>query len=151
MSDAIDEDLRRRTKALLEPGDIRLNGVIVRTDLTSEAEPRLHQATFDVGDVIAEAAGVDPADTYVYSGNDDPDFGVNQHQGLTLDDEAFVWECQQLMRDGTYDVVFYYEADEDVFFHMEDVGGPDLEEGQEVEFEIEQAEKGPRATNLERL
>ncbi|MFB6093371.1 MAG: cold-shock protein [Halanaeroarchaeum sp.] len=43
------------------------------------------------------------------------------------------------------------EADDDVFFHMEDVGGPDLEEGQEVEFEIEEADKGPRATNLKRL
>jgi len=43
------------------------------------------------------------------------------------------------------------DADEDVFFHMEDIGGPDLEEGQEVEFDIEQADKGPRATNLQRL
>ncbi|MFB6109480.1 MAG: cold-shock protein [Halodesulfurarchaeum sp.] len=43
------------------------------------------------------------------------------------------------------------ESEEDVFFHMEDVGGPDLEEGQEVEFEIEQADKGPRAKNLTRL
>ncbi len=43
------------------------------------------------------------------------------------------------------------ETDDDVFFHMEDVGGPDLEEGQEVEFDIEQADKGPRAVNLERL
>ena len=43
------------------------------------------------------------------------------------------------------------DADEDVFFHMEDVGGPDLEEGQEVEFEIEQADKGPRAKDLKRL
>ena len=43
------------------------------------------------------------------------------------------------------------DADEDVFFHMEDVGGPDLEEGQEVEFEIQEADKGPRAVNLERL
>ncbi|MFB6113025.1 MAG: cold-shock protein [Halodesulfurarchaeum sp.] len=43
------------------------------------------------------------------------------------------------------------DADEDVFFHMEDVGGPDLEEGQEVEFEIEQADKGPRAKNLTRV
>jgi len=43
------------------------------------------------------------------------------------------------------------DADDDVFFHMEDVGGPDLEEGQEVEFDIEEAEKGPRATNLERV
>jgi CspA family cold shock protein len=42
------------------------------------------------------------------------------------------------------------DADEDVFFHMEDVGGPDLEEGQEVEFDIEEAEKGPRATNVTR-
>ncbi|MDY7081755.1 MAG: cold shock domain-containing protein [Halobacteria archaeon] len=43
------------------------------------------------------------------------------------------------------------DDDEDVFFHMADIGGPDLEEGQEVEFEIEQAEKGPRAVNIERL
>ena len=43
------------------------------------------------------------------------------------------------------------DADDDVFFHMEDVGGPDLEEGQDVEFDIEEADKGPRATNLERL
>jgi CspA family cold shock protein len=43
------------------------------------------------------------------------------------------------------------DAEEDVFFHMEDVGGPDLEEGQEVEFDIEEAEKGPRATNVTRV
>ena len=113
MADAIDDDLYQRTKALLEPGDIQLNGVIVRTELTGEEEPTLHQATLDIGDIIAEAAGLDPTDTYVYSGNDDDRFGVNQHQGLTLDDEEFVWECQQLVRDGTYDVVFYYEADAD--------------------------------------
>ena len=52
---------------------------------------------------------------------------------------------------GGYGFIDTDEADEDVFFHMEDVGGPDLEEGQEVEFEIEQADKGPRATNLTRL
>jgi len=113
MGDAVDADLVRRTEALLDPGDIRLNGVIVRTDLTSAEEPQLHQATLDVGDVISEAAGVEPGETYVHSGNDDDRFGVNQHQGRTLDDEEFVWECQQLLRDGTYDVVFYYEADAD--------------------------------------
>ncbi len=52
---------------------------------------------------------------------------------------------------GGYGFIESDDADEDVFFHMEDIGGPDLEEGQEVEFEIEQADKGPRATNLERL
>ena len=113
MNETIDDDLYRRTKALLEPGEIRLNGVLVATDLSGDEEPTLHQATLDVGDIIAEAAGIDPTDTYVYSGNDDDRFGVNQHQGLTLDDEAFVWECQQLIREGTYDVVFYYEADAD--------------------------------------
>jgi hypothetical protein len=113
MSEAIDDDLYRRAKALLEPGEIRLNGVIVGTELTSEEEPTLHQATLDVGDVISEAAGFEPTETYVYSGNDDDRFGVNQHQGLTLDGDEFVWECQQLMRNGTYDVVFYYEADAD--------------------------------------
>jgi CspA family cold shock protein len=34
---------------------------------------------------------------------------------------------------------------------MEDVGGSDLEEGQEVEFEIEEADQGPRVVNLQRL
>ena len=42
------------------------------------------------------------------------------------------------------------DDDEDVFFHMEDVGGPDLEEGTEVEFDIESSPKGPRATNVVR-
>jgi CspA family cold shock protein len=52
---------------------------------------------------------------------------------------------------GGYGFIETDESDEDVFFHMEDVGGQDLEEGQEVKFDIEQADKGPRATNLERL
>jgi len=43
------------------------------------------------------------------------------------------------------------DDDEDVFFHMDDVGGEDLEEGQEVEFDIASSPKGPRAENLERI
>jgi hypothetical protein len=113
MDGALDEDLYRRTKQLLEPGDIELNGAIVHTDLGSDDEVEMHQATVDIGEVIADNAGHDPTDTFVYSGTDDTDFASNQHQGLTLDDESFVWECQQLLREGTFDVVFYYEASAD--------------------------------------
>ena len=52
---------------------------------------------------------------------------------------------------GGYGFIDTEDSEEDVFFHMEDVGGPDLEESQEVEFDIEQADKGPRAKNLTRL
>ncbi len=41
--------------------------------------------------------------------------------------------------------------DEDVFFHVEDIDGPEPREGQEIEFEIEQADRGPRATKLQPL
>ncbi|MFC7154062.1 DUF5778 family protein [Halomarina halobia] len=109
--DALDDDLYRRTKALLEPGDIELNGLVLHTDLTSEDESRLHETTLEVGEVIAGHA--DKGDWYVYSGNDDSRFGLNQHQGLTIAEDEFVWECQQLLREGTFDVVFYYEANAD--------------------------------------
>lgn len=52
---------------------------------------------------------------------------------------------------GGYGFIETDAAEDDVFFHMEDVGGPDLEEGQEVEFEIDEADEGPRATDLTRL
>ena len=52
---------------------------------------------------------------------------------------------------GGYGFISTDDADDDVFFHMEDVGGPDLEEGVEIEFDIEQAPKGPRATNVVRV
>ncbi|WP_135362706.1 DUF5778 family protein [Halosimplex halophilum] len=112
-ADAVDTDLYQRAQALLEPGEIELVGVIVHTDLSGDQEPTLHEATLEIGNYIAEYSGIEPTDTYVYSGNDDPEFGVNQHQGLTLDGDEFVWECQQLLREGTFDVVFYYEADVD--------------------------------------
>ncbi|MFP9191492.1 DUF5778 family protein [Natronosalvus vescus] len=113
MADVIDPDLYARTKALLEPGEIQLNGAIVHTEYGSDQDVQMMQATIDVGDVIAEHAGHDPKDCFVYSGNDDSDFSSNQHQGLTLDGEEFVWECQQLLRQGTFDIVIYYEASAD--------------------------------------
>ena len=51
---------------------------------------------------------------------------------------------------GGYGFITTDDADDDVFFHMEDVGGADLTEGTELEFDIEQAPKGPRATNVVR-
>ena len=121
MDGAIDEELYRRTKQLLEPGDIELNGAIVHTDLDGSDDIEMHQLTVDVGEIIAEHAGYEPTDTFVYSGTDDTDFASNQHQGLTLDDEEFVWECQQLLRNGSFDVVFYYEASADQSAILADV------------------------------
>ena len=119
MSDAIDDDLYRRTKQLLEPGEIRLNGAIVRTDLGSDQDIEMTQATIDVGEVIASHATDE--ETYVYSGTNDTEFASNQHQGLTLEGDEFVWECQQLLRQGTFDLVFYYEASADHEAILDDV------------------------------
>jgi hypothetical protein len=108
----IDEALYDQAQALLEPGEIELNGIIVHTDLTSDDEAQLHKTTVEIGDTIAEHATPEE-DTYIYSGNDDPEFGLNQHQGLTIEGDEFVWECQQLLREGTFRIVFYYEASAD--------------------------------------
>jgi len=123
--DTLDDDLYRRTKQLLEPGEIQLNGAVVHTEYDNSEEIEMMQATIDVGERIAEGYGIDPTDTFVYSGSDDPQFSSNQHQGLTLDDEEFVWECQQLLRNGSFDLVFYYEASADheaILDAIEDLG-----------------------------
>jgi len=57
---------------------------------------------------------------------------------------------------GGYGFIETDDEDDDVFFHMEDVGGPDLEEGTEIEFDIEQAPRAParrtsRASNRRRV
>ncbi len=108
MSETLESDLYERTKALLEPGDIELVGCIVHTTLDGQEDLEMHELTVDANEVIADHAGV--GETYIEAGNDDTNFASNQFQGRTLGDEAFVWECQQLLRDGTFDVVFYYEA-----------------------------------------
>jgi len=108
-ADVLDADLYRRTKALLEPGDIDLAGAIVHTDLTGQEDLEMQELTVELNEVIA--AHAEKGETYIHAGNDDPNFSSNQFQGRTLDDDAFVWECQQLLREGTFDIVFYYEAD----------------------------------------
>jgi hypothetical protein len=114
MPDVYDEDLYRRTKALIEPqgpDDRDLVGLIVHTDLGGAEDLEMHELTVDLNDVIAE--GVGEGETYIYAGNDDTRFASNQFQGRTLDGDEAVWECQQLLRDGTFDLVFYYGADAD--------------------------------------
>lgn len=111
MNDVLDRSLYERTKALLEPGEIDLVGVIVHTDLGGDEDLEMQELTIDIHEIISDHA--DAGEAYIYAGNDDPAFSSNQFQGLTLEDDEFVWECQQLLRDGTFDLVFYYEASAD--------------------------------------
>ncbi|WP_313694460.1 DUF5778 family protein [Halorarum halobium] len=111
MTETLDDDLYERTKALLEPGDIELEGLIVHTDLGGEDDLELHELTVELNDVVADHAG--KGETYIHAGNDDPDFASNQFQGRTLEDESFVWECQQLLREGSFAIVCYFEATAD--------------------------------------
>lgn len=108
MTEVLDKELYRRAKRLLEPGEIDLVGCIVHTDLGSDEDLEMQETTVDLNEIIA--AGVGKGETYIYAGNDDPEFASNQFQGRTLDGDEFVWECQQLLRGGTFDLVFYYEA-----------------------------------------
>jgi len=109
--DAVDADIYRRTEALLEPGEVELNGVVVHTGLDGSQDLEMHELTVELNEVIAEHAG--KGETYIHAGNDDPEFASNQFQGRTLGDDEFVWECQQLLREGSFDLVFYYESTAD--------------------------------------
>ena len=119
MSETLDDDLYKRTKALLEPGEIQLDGLIVHTGLSGREDLEMHELTVDLNDVIADHAG--KGESYIYAGNDNTEFASNQFQGLTLEDDEFVWECQQLLRNGEFNLVFYYEADADHEAILEDV------------------------------
>ena len=114
MTGTVDADLYQRTRALLEPGDVTLNGAIVHTGLDGREDLEMHELTVELNDVIAaHTPGLDAGDSYVHAGNDDPEFASNQFQGRRLDDDGFVWECQQLLREGSFDLVFYYPAGTD--------------------------------------
>ncbi|WEL19560.1 cold shock domain-containing protein [Candidatus Nanohalococcus occultus] len=43
------------------------------------------------------------------------------------------------------------EADDDIFFHVSEIEGDSIEEGTEVEFDQEEGDKGPKATNVKVL
>ena len=83
--------------------------------------------------------------------HDEDEFGTLNRASRILQHAMANGEVDFFNDTGAYGFISTDDADEDVFFHMEDVGGPDLEEGQEIEFDIEKAEKGPRATNVTRL
>ncbi|MFB6133291.1 MAG: DUF5778 family protein [Halanaeroarchaeum sp.] len=106
-----DDELYEEAVALLEPGDVTLHGAVVHTDIPQSEEPAMNDATRRIGDAIAGAVSED--DVYVYAGEDDPRFGAGQFQGRRLTDDEFVWECQQLLRDGHFDLVFYWKATAD--------------------------------------
>lgn len=127
MSDAIDDDLYQRTKALLEPGDIRLSGVIIHTEFSGDEDLELHELTVDLNEIVADHAS--KGEAYIHAGNEDSAFASNQFQGLTLDGDEFVWECQQLLREGTFDIVFYYEATVDQESLVDDLAALDHVDG----------------------
>ncbi|MFB6112750.1 MAG: DUF5778 family protein [Halodesulfurarchaeum sp.] len=107
MSDNEDVELYEQAVALLEPGEKTLVGVVVHTDLRQQAEPAMNRLMRTIGDRIGEAT--DAGETYIYAGEDDERFGVGQFHGRRLEDDEVVWECQQLLREGTFDLVFYWE------------------------------------------
>jgi len=121
-------DIEAQTKALLEPGEIELVGAIVDTDLPSDQDLEMMELTVELGDLIAEHIIDEP--TYVYSGNDDSRFASNLHQGLTIAEDAFVWECQQLLVEGTFTIVFYFENNDrfDTIIEEIDTAGYDVTE-----------------------
>jgi len=123
MTEAADMELYEQAVSLLEPGDITLNGAVVHTDIPRADEPTMNDATREIGDTIADVVAEE--DTYLYAGDDDPRFAAGQFQGRRLADDEFVWECQQLLRDGTFDLVFYWEATDEqdvVIAAIDDLG-----------------------------
>lgn len=102
-----DVELYEQAVSLLEPGDSTLVGVVMHTGLARHAESAMNKLMRTAGDRIA--AHLTEEDTYIYAGEDDDRFGVGQFHGRRLSDDGVVWECQQLVRDGTFDLVFYWE------------------------------------------
>ncbi len=43
------------------------------------------------------------------------------------------------------------DGSEDVFFHISDLEGDSIEEGAEVEFDVEEGDRGPKAVDVEVL
>ena len=107
MSEPGDVELYHQAVSLLGPGDEELVGVVVHTDFDRTEEPQMSELMLSIGEEIAQR--VQDGEMYVYAGEDDDRFGAGQFHGLRLGDDEFIWECQQLLREGTFDLVFYWE------------------------------------------
>jgi hypothetical protein len=120
MAAPADDPLYSELVAFLEPGAIELIGIIIETSFDRSEDLEVHELTVQLNDIIATRSG--KGEAYIYAGNDSSAFASNQYQGRRLSDDAFVWECQHLVRDGRFTLVFYYEADAAQTAIVDDVG-----------------------------
>lgn len=107
MAEAADTELYREAVSLLGPGEAELAGIVVHTDFDGTEEPAMNELMLSIGERIADH--LQNGEMYVYAGEDDQRFGAGQFHGRRLDDDSVIWECQQLLREHTFDLVFYWE------------------------------------------
>lgn len=107
MSEPGDHELYQQAVSLLGPGESELVGIVVHTDYAPSEEPAMNELMLGIGERIADV--LQDGEMYVYAGEDDDRFGAGQFHGRRLDDDAVIWECQQLLREHTFDLVFYWE------------------------------------------
>lgn len=138
-------DATAREQRTAERGGISVLDAVVEATL-SVCRVSIHQLT----DSVEFATQSHPNDGFEFS---ESEYVLGRViNGERLGPEAMAKGKVDFFNDtGGYGFIETEDHDEDVFFHMEDVGGPDLEEGTEIEFEIEDAPKGPRAKNVTRL
>lgn len=108
MTESGDHELYQQAVSLLGPGESELVGVVVHTDYKRTEEPAMNELMLELGERIADL--LQDGEMYVYAGEDDDRFGAGQFHGRRLADDSIIWECQQLLRSGTFDLVFYWEA-----------------------------------------
>lgn len=102
-----DPELYQQAVSLLGPGEAELVGIVVHTEYPRSEEPAMNGLMLEIGERIADV--LDDGEMYVYAGEDDDRFGAGQFHGRRLEDDAVIWECQQLLREDTFDLVFYWE------------------------------------------
>jgi CspA family cold shock protein len=100
----------------------------------------------DLEDEIIHPAGVWERNTLLGDLFDDP-----ESEPATDDGEKCIGTVDFFNDTGGYGFIETDACEDDVFYHMEDIGGPDITEGETLRFDIGHADKGPRAENIERV